>query len=82
MTSGDNRYADDLSLLSFIELCLNSEFYAKQAAFVKVMNSHSGIFNNISTVLAFSVSHGAFDFGKTKMELVKEEAFNISGPFK
>ena len=81
MTSGDNRYADDLSLLSFIELCLNSEFYAKQAAFAKVMNSHSGIFSNINTVLAFSVSHDTF-FGKTKMELVKEEAFNISSPFK
>ena len=56
--------------------------YAKQAAFVKVINSHSGIFNNANTVLAFSVSDGAFDFGKTKVELVKEEAFKLSTQFK
>ena len=47
-----------------------------------MINSHSGIFHNVDTVLPFSVSHGDFDFGKTKMELVKEEAFNISSPFK
>ena len=46
-----------------------------------MINIHSGIFNNVDTVLAFSVSYGAFDFGKTKMELVKLEAFNISSRF-
>ena len=34
------------------------------------------------TLLALSVSHGALDSGKTKMELVKEEALNICSPFK
>ena len=80
--SGDNRYVDDLRILASIELYLNSEFYAKHPSFVKVMNSHSGVFNNVDTLLALSVSHSALDSGKTKMELVKEEALNICSPFK
>ena len=50
--SGDNRYVDDLRILASIELYLNSEFYAKCPSFVKVMNSHSGVFNNVDTLLA------------------------------
>ena len=46
------------------------------------MNSHSGVFNNVDTLLSLSVSHSALDSGKTKIELVKEEALNICGPFK
>ena len=46
------------------------------------MNSHSDVFNNVDTLSALSVSHGAFDFGKTEMELVKEEALNICSQFK
>ena len=46
------------------------------------MNSPSGVFNNVDTLLALSVSHSALDSGKTKMELVKEEALNIGSPFK
>ena len=46
------------------------------------MNSHSGVFNNVDTLLALSVSHGALDSGKTKIELVKEEALIICSPFK
>ena len=46
------------------------------------MNSHSSVFNNADTLLALSVSHSALDSGKTKMELVKEEALNICSPFK
>ena len=47
------------------------------------MNSYSGVFNNVDTLLiALSASHGALDSGKTKMELVKEEALNICSPFK
>ena len=79
--SGDNRYIDDLRILAFIELYLNSEFYAKHLSFVKVVNSHSGVFD-VDTLLALSVSHGALDIGKTKMELVKEEALSICSPFK
>ena len=80
--SGGNRYVDDLRTLGSIELYLNSDFYAKHPSFVKVMNSHSGAFNNIDTLLALSVSHGALDSGKTKMELVKEETLNICSLFK
>ena len=47
--SGDNRYVDELRILAPIELCLNSEFYAKHPSFVKVTNSHSGVFNNVDT---------------------------------
>ena len=39
-----------------------------------------GVFN-VETLLALSVSYGALDSGKTKMELVKEEALNTF-PFK
>ena len=73
MMSGDNRYVDDLRILASIELYLDSEFYAKHPSFVKFMNNTSGVFNNVDTLLALSVSHGAFDSGKTKIELVKEE---------
>ena len=50
--SGDNRYVDDLSILASIELYLNSEFYAKHPSFVKVVNGHSGVFNNVGLFLA------------------------------
>ena len=80
--SGNNRYVDDLSTLASIKLYLNSEFYAKHPSFVKVMNSHSDVFKNVDTLLALSASRGALDSGKTKMELVEEEALNICSPFK
>ena len=74
--SGNKRYVDDLRILESIGLYLNSEFYTKQPSFVKVMNSYSGVFNNVDTLLALSVSRGA----ETKMELVKEE-LTICSPF-
>ena len=40
------------------------------------------VFNNVDTLLALSVSHGALYSGKRKMELVKEETLNICSPFK
>ena len=64
--TGDNRF-DDLRILASTELYLNSEFYAKHPSFAKVMNSHSGVLNNVDTLLALSGSHGALDSGKTKM---------------
>ena len=48
--SGDNRYADNLRILASVELYLNSEFYAKHPSFVKVMNSHSGVFSALDYV--------------------------------
>ena len=80
--SGGNRYVDDLRILASVELYFNSEFYAKHPCFEKDINSHSGVFNNVDTLLVLSVSHSALDSGKTKMELVKEEALNICSPFK
>ena len=80
--SGDNSYFDDLRILVSIELYLNSEFHAKHLSFANVMNSHSGVFNNVDTLLALSVSPSALDSGKTKMDLVKEEALNICNSFK
>ena len=77
-----DEYGDDLRILGSIELYLNSEFHAKHPSFVKVMNSHSGVFNNVDTLLALSVFQSALDSGKTKMELVKKETLNICTPFK
>ena len=74
-------YVDDLKILTSIELYLNSEFYVKHPSFVKVLNSHSGVFNNVDTLFALSVWHGPLDSRKAKMELVKEEALNICGIF-
>ena len=51
VVSSDTRYADDLWILPSIELYLNSEFYAKHPSFVKVLNSHSGMFNNVDTLV-------------------------------
>ena len=79
--SEDNRYVDDLRILESIELYLNSAFYGKHPSFLKVMNSYSGVFNNVDILLALSVSHGVLDSGKTKMVLVNEKALNICIPF-
>ena len=46
---------------------------------MKITNSHSGVFNNIDTLLALSISHGALDSSKTKMELGKDQSFKWSG---
>ena len=70
--------ADDFRILTSIELYLNSEFCANYSSFVKVINSYS----NAETLLVLSVSQNGPHSGKTKIELVKEEAFNICSPFK
>ena len=49
---------------------------------MKVTNNHSGVFNNVDTLLALSVSHGALGSGRTKMELKKEEPLVFCIPFK
>ena len=79
--SGDSRYVGDLWILKSFELYWNSEYYAKHPSFVKVMNRHSGVFNRVAILLASSVSHSALDSGKTKKELVKEDALNICCTF-
>ena len=55
---------DDLRILASIKLYLNSEFYAKHPSFAKVMNIHSGVFHNVDTLLALSISHCALASSK------------------
>ena len=58
---GDNRYFDDLRILTAIELHLNSEFYSKHPPFISVISKHSKVFSSKDTILAISGSHNAFD---------------------
>ena len=80
--SRGSKYVHDWKILASIELYLNLEFYANHPSLVKVMNSHSGVFSKIETLLALSVSYFALDSGKTKMELLKEEALSICNPIR
>ena len=59
----------------------NGGYDLKMRGKIKTSGRH-GVFNNVDTLLALSVSHGALDSSKTKMELVKEEALNICNAFK
>ena len=79
---GDNRYVDDLRILTAIELYLNSEFYSKHPSFISLIKKHSKVFSSVDTILAISVSHSALDSNKTKGELVQNEAINIYTSFK
>ena len=79
---GDNRYVDDLRILTVIELYFNSEFYSKHPSFISLTSKHSKVFSGIDTILAISVSHNALDSNNTKGELVQNEAINICPSFK
>ena len=79
---GDNRYVDDLRVLTAIELYLNSEFYNKHPSFISLISKHSEVFSSIDTILATSVSHNALNSNKTKGELVQNEAISICTSFK
>ena len=79
---GDNRYVDDLRILTAIELYLNSEFYSKHPSFISLINKHSKVFSSKDTILAISVSHNALDSNKTNGKLVQNEAMNICTSFK
>ena len=79
---GDNRYVDDLRILTAIELYLNSEFHSKHLSFISLIGKHSKVFSSVDTILAISVSHSALDNNKTKEELLQNEAINISTSFK
>ena len=63
---GDNRYVDDLRILTAIELYLNSEFYSKYPSFILLISKHEKVFSSIDTILAIAVSHNALDSNKTK----------------
>ena len=71
---GDNRYVDDLRILTAIELYLNSEFYSKHPSFISLISNHLKVFSSIDTILAISVSHNALYSNKTKGDLVQNEA--------
>ena len=79
---GDNRYVDDLRILTVIGLYLNSEFYSKHQSFISLINKHSKIFSSKDTLLAISLSHNDFDSNKTNANLVQNEAMNICTSFK
>ena len=79
---GDNRYVDDLRILTAIELYLNSEFYSKHPSFISLISKHSKLFSSIDRILAIPVSHNALDSNKTKGKLVQNEAINTSTSFK
>ena len=79
---GDNRYVDDLRILTAIELYLNLEFYSKHPSFISLISKHSKVFSSIDAMLAISVSHNALNSNKTKGELVLNEAINICTSFK
>ena len=79
---GDNRYVDDLRILTAIELYLNSKFHSKHPPFILLISKHSKVFSSIDARLAISVSHNALDSNKTKVELVQNEAINICTSFK
>ena len=65
---GDDRYVDDLRILTAMELYLNSEFYSKHPSFTSLISKHSRVFSCVDTILAISVSHNALDSNKTKRE--------------
>ena len=62
---GDNRYVDDLRILTAIELYLNSEFYSKHPSFTSLISQHPKGFSSIDTILATSVLYNARDSNKT-----------------
>ena len=71
----NSRYVDDLRILASIKLYLNSQSYARHPSFVKVINTESGVSNIVDTFLVLPVLYFFLNSGKTKMELLKEEAF-------
>ena len=74
---GDNRYVNDLRILTAIELYVNPGFYSQHPIFTLLLNNNLGIFNKTDTILAISVSHDALDTNKTKGELIQREALKI-----
>ena len=57
----DNKYVEDLRILTAIELYLNSEFYSKHLSFISLISKHSKAFTGTDALLAISVSHNALN---------------------
>ena len=79
---GDNKYVNDLRILTAIKLYVNHGFYSQHPTFTLLLNNNPGVFNSIDTILAISVSHNALDTNKTKGELVQREASNICSTYR
>ena len=80
-TYGDNRYVNELRILTAIELYLHSDFYYSHPDLLSLSESNPDVFCNIDSIMAVSVSHASIDSLKTKAELVKHEAINICEPY-
>ena len=78
----DNRYVNDLRILTAIELYVNPGFYSQHPTFTLLLNNNPGVFNSIDTILAISVSHNALDTNKTKGKLVQRETLNICSAYR
>ena len=54
---GDNDYANDLRILTVIELYVNPVFYSQQPIVTLLLNNNPNDFNSIDIILAISVSN-------------------------
>ena len=79
---GDNRYVNDLRILTAIELYVNAGFYSQHPIFTLLLNNDPVVFNSIDTILAISVSLNTLDTNKTKGEHVQRDALNICSAHK
>ena len=74
---GENRFVNDLRILTAIQFYVNPGFYSQDIIFKLLLNNNPGVFNSIDTILALSVTHHALDTNKTKGDLVQREVLNI-----
>lgn len=58
---GDNRYDDNLRILTAIKLYLYSGFYSEHPSFDLLIHKDSKVLSSIDTMLAISVSPNAIN---------------------
>ena len=58
---GDNRYDDNLRIITAIKLYLYSGFYSEHPSFVLLIHKDSKVLGSIDTMLAISVSPNAIN---------------------
>ena len=78
---GDNRYVNDLLILTAIELYVNPGFYSRHPTFAKLLSNNPGVANSTDLTLAISVSHNAIDTNKTKGEIAQRESLNFCSAY-
>ena len=79
---GENRYVEDMRILTAIEPYLNSGFYNKHLNFISLVSKYTNVFSSIDAKLTISVWRSALDSNKTKGELVQNEATSVCTFFK